>query len=148
MSLDFVIVQVEPQARHLLCKGFLELWAFLICKDVRIINSPASHGLALDLRGEIPYVARDVVGDREEIEISGRPPPLPSPKFGEFGGGLGGGHNFQHPRGINRCAGENAATRDPIRTIRADDHLSTESTLIGLDSYTVFIRNDIPDCNT
>src|SRR3972149_796560 len=119
MSLDFVIVQVEPEARHLLCKGFLELWAFLICKDVRIVNSPASHGFASDLRGEIPYVARDVVGDREEIEISG---PLPLPviardafprsnpqldrrllrRFAARNDVVFGGHNFQHPRGMYR----------------------------------------------
>src|SRR3972149_5348001 len=75
MSLDFVIVQVESQTRHFFCQRFLELWAFLICKDVRIINSPASHRLASDLRGEIPYVARDVIGDREELEIAGCPAP-------------------------------------------------------------------------
>src|SRR5215216_89763 len=156
---------MESQTRHLLCKRFFELRAFLICKNIRIVNSPASHRLAFDLGWEIPYVTRDAMWYREEIEISN---PLLVDVIARdrrergnllMNSGIASvtmllrnhivlrRQYLQHPRGMNRRSGENTATRDSVRAVRTDNDLSTESTLIGLNGYTISIRNDVPNCN-
>lgn len=48
---------------------------------------------------------------------------------------------------MHRCPGKKTATRDAIRSIRADEDLGSELTLIRFHSYTVFVRENLLDCN-
>src|ERR1051325_12238127 len=98
MSFDFVIIQIESHARHFLCEWFFQLRTPCLRENICIVDSPAAHGFAFNLCREIPNITGDVIRDGEEIKKCDPPSPLPSPNFGEIGGGLGGGHDFNHSR--------------------------------------------------
>src|SRR5829696_2114282 len=76
MTFDFIGIQLESHARHLSCKRFFQLRTPFACKKIRVVDSPASHGLPVYLSGKVPNVASNIVRNREKVEIRD-PPPLP-----------------------------------------------------------------------
>ena len=55
----------------------------MIGKQIRVVNSPASHGLTVDLGGEVPDVSCDVGRDGGEFKIGDRPLPA-VPKYDDL----------------------------------------------------------------